>query len=384
MGKLDDKLCDFMIQDFIISNDTIEKSDQKANFLVSLYFTLLGGIIIAVFSNLENYADAPNNNYLFYIICGSITMIILGQMLVLHLLTAYGHTVLFINKMNSIRGFITKFCGVTNYPLSGRVATAGANKLRMAKFYNMLIILELCFVFPCLLFSTILPVYNYKFYKKRMRKVNKTIDSFYIKLDFSPSPLFYQGSVHRINLEYLKKRDLLRTHPPTFKAFSYADSYNESIFPGIISLIHAEEVYEPIIKHGTGQCVCILDKGYYWLQLAPRELNYWITVIFDSTQTLIQYCIDVTAENVLLPDGKAYFYDLYLDLIITPDGKMFAMDQDELNDAYYKNHITKEQYEKAQEDLYKLQMYCSSPQHMEKLYNLSMEAFINLKQQIEK
>jgi len=46
-------------------------------------------------------------------------------------------------------------------------------------------------------------------------------------------------------------------------------------------------------------------------------------------------------------DDVPYFYDLYLDLVVYPNGDIIVDDMDELEAAYEKHHISKEQYECA-------------------------------------
>ena len=46
-------------------------------------------------------------------------------------------------------------------------------------------------------------------------------------------------------------------------------------------------------------------------------------------------------------DGVPYFYDLYLDLIVYPDGNVIVDDMDELQAAFKAGEITEAQYNQA-------------------------------------
>ena len=61
----------------------------------------------------------------------------------------------------------------------------------------------------------------------------------------------------------------------------------------------------------------------------------------------MQYYFDMTIKNIIDGDNS-YFYDLFLDLVAMPDGRLIALDEDELDCAFSENVITKEEYIKAQ------------------------------------
>ena len=60
----------------------------------------------------------------------------------------------------------------------------------------------------------------------------------------------------------------------------------------------------------------------------------------------MQYYIDVAKEYEIDDRGLPYFDDLYLDVVLLPNGKMYILDEDELEDAYKSGDVTKE-YELA-------------------------------------
>ena len=61
----------------------------------------------------------------------------------------------------------------------------------------------------------------------------------------------------------------------------------------------------------------------------------------------MQYYIDVAKEYEIDDCGLPYFDDLYLDVVLLPNGKMYVLDEDELEDAYKSGDVTKEEYELA-------------------------------------
>ena len=106
---------------------------------------------------------------------------------------------------------------------------------------------------------------------------------------------------------------------------------------GVAGLIEMLKVSEPVVAGGLK----IIDVGYAWLQFAFRDKNYWLTVLFDDTDSIVEYYFDITAGNYFDEDGGPWFYDSFLDVVMTPapDGKIILLDEDELEDALAKGLI---------------------------------------------
>ena len=116
---------------------------------------------------------------------------------------------------------------------------------------------------------------------------------------------------------------------------------------GEVSIIKINQVTEPLYKRYNDISVKLADNGYYWLQLAIKNKNYWITAMYDSNKKLIQYYIDITKENIIRQQGKSYFYDLFLDIVKLSNEKIILLDEEELMDALNNNVIDKEEFEFA-------------------------------------
>lgn len=117
-------------------------------------------------------------------------------------------------------------------------------------------------------------------------------------------------------------------------------------FKGEIALIHLINVASPRSSCFDGVEVTWIDQGYYWLELAPVNQNYWLTVMFNEQGEIQQYYFDITDHNVIDEQGDSYFYDLYLDIVVSND-KIYVLDEDELMEAYKKGIIDNLQVQKA-------------------------------------
>jgi len=114
-------------------------------------------------------------------------------------------------------------------------------------------------------------------------------------------------------------------------------------YRGEIGVLRFGKVTEPLKVALGGKLVQIVGSGYYWLQVAPEGENWWLTAMFDPEFRPLEYYFDVTLENII--DGsESCFRDLFLDVVVAPDGSPYLLDEDELSAALSENVITKEQY----------------------------------------
>ena len=130
-----------------------------------------------------------------------------------------------------------------------------------------------------------------------------------------------------------------------------AAAYRDVSLPGFtaaVGLLHLKKTRSMLVKSVAGMMLKIVDDGYCWLQVAPKNEHWWLTVMFDETGRLVQYYFDVTLENDVR-GADSTFIDLYLDVAAQPDGTLELMDQDELTPALAEGIITKEEYGLAEE-----------------------------------
>ena len=130
---------------------------------------------------------------------------------------------------------------------------------------------------------------------------------------------------------------------------------NSEPLNGYIGLIDIKEVSEAQIWKFNGEDIVVCDKGRKWLSILPQDDWYCITAMMDEDGNILLWYIDMIAEQGIDEDGVPYFDDLYLDLVVYPDGSIVVDDMDELEDALSKKDITQEQYNLAIETSNRLQ-----------------------------
>ncbi|WP_439875503.1 DUF402 domain-containing protein [Bacillus mycoides] len=116
---------------------------------------------------------------------------------------------------------------------------------------------------------------------------------------------------------------------------------------GMLGILDIKKVREPSYKEYNSKELCIAGDGYTWIQYFINGKNFAITAMLDDQKKLVQYYIDVTKEFKVDDRGLPYFDDLYLDVVLLPNGKMYVLDEDELENAYKSGDVTKEEYELA-------------------------------------
>ena len=69
--------------------------------------------------------------------------------------------------------------------------------------------------------------------------------------------------------------------------------------------------------------------------------------MLNAQEEILLWYIDMIAGQGIDEDGIPYFDDLYLDLVVYPDGTIIVDDMDELVEALEQEDITPEQYQLA-------------------------------------
>lgn len=111
-------------------------------------------------------------------------------------------------------------------------------------------------------------------------------------------------------------------------------------YAGLLSMKH---VTAPLAVPVLNEQLIIADDGFSWLQIAPENENWWLTVMFDRGGEIIQYYFDLSLKNEI--DGEnSWFTDLYLDVVLLPDGRVALLDEDELDAALGEGTITALEY----------------------------------------
>lgn len=112
---------------------------------------------------------------------------------------------------------------------------------------------------------------------------------------------------------------------------------------GYAGLLVMKRVAAPLAVPVLGESLTIADDGFSWLQIAPAEENWWLTVMYNRDGEAVQYYFDVSLKNEI--DGEnSWFTDLYLDVVLLPDGRLALLDEDELDAALAEGTIASSEH----------------------------------------
>ena len=122
---------------------------------------------------------------------------------------------------------------------------------------------------------------------------------------------------------------------------------NTDFFKGYIGILEIEKVTEKQIWKFNDEDITVCDNGLKWLSILPQNDFYCITAMMNANNDILLWYIDMIAEQGIDADGIPYFDDLYLDLVVYPDGTVLVDDMDELEEALSIKDISQEQFNLA-------------------------------------
>ena len=163
-------------------------------------------------------------------------------------------------------------------------------------------------------------------------------------------------------------------------AFNKNDNYrllkiDETFFKGYACFLKLKNVDNPLIVYNRNENICIKDNDYQWIEVYPTNENYAITIMYDNKGNLIEWYFDIS-KKIGIENGIPYEDDLYLDLVIMPNGERIVIDEDELLNAKENGDITQEDVKLAYEVLKKLDnKYVSNLNELINLTNYLLSKF---------
>lgn len=114
---------------------------------------------------------------------------------------------------------------------------------------------------------------------------------------------------------------------------------------GTVGLLRIERASRPL--YVGAERLCVVGPGVSWLEVAPREGNWFITSMFDPEGRLFEYYVDLTDGTRQNARGDVWFDDLFLDVIMTRGQEPRLEDLDELEQALREGLITRSQFDRT-------------------------------------
>lgn len=125
-------------------------------------------------------------------------------------------------------------------------------------------------------------------------------------------------------------------------------------FEGYAAAIFIETTHEPLMCEIETHRIPLANDGYTWIQRLPIDKNYAISTMFDENNNIIQWYIDITKQNSIDKNNEPFYDDLYLDVVVFPNGDVFLLDEDELQEALDCGKITEDDFNLAYQEANKI------------------------------
>ena len=119
-------------------------------------------------------------------------------------------------------------------------------------------------------------------------------------------------------------------------------SFNNSDFVGDIALIKFNKMNKPYMIEDTN--LCMANDNYKWLEFYDYNKKYMLTAMYNKDNEIIEWYFDI-ARKIGKENGMPYEDDLYLDIVVTPNGDIKLLDEDELKNAFKRFEVNKLDYE---------------------------------------
>lgn len=146
----------------------------------------------------------------------------------------------------------------------------------------------------------------------------------------------------------MKKKSAARLDWPRVLARRFVvQRIDSDTYHGYVTLLRLDEVSEALYVPFGQERVCIVDRGYDWVQHFPDYAPYVVLAAFDEHGELVQWYIDIVESTGVDERGVPWYNDLYLDVVVSPLGETLLLDVDELDEALRLGEVTRGQYDFA-------------------------------------
>ena len=147
----------------------------------------------------------------------------------------------------------------------------------------------------------------------------------------------------------MKKRKYIgRPYKDYIKSFESkiirVDTVNHKGYAAYIKVIEANR---PFMVGEKGSEICIADDGYSSLEFLPDDENWGVFAAYDANNQIVEWYFDITRKNAIDEDSHPYLEDLYLDIVLTPSGKIIVLDEEELINAYEEGLVSETELKMA-------------------------------------
>lgn len=143
----------------------------------------------------------------------------------------------------------------------------------------------------------------------------------------------------------LKKKfaDIIKNYPGIDEIEQTMNYFDDEHFKGDVYLQDFKKVSSPMI---LPKGLIFGDTGYKWIEFYNYDSRIRLTAVYDNNLDIVEWYFDI-AREIGKENGVPYEDDMYLDVVLTPEGKVILLDEDEFEDGFNRFEFTKEEYDEA-------------------------------------
>jgi len=101
------------------------------------------------------------------------------------------------------------------------------------------------------------------------------------------------------------------------------------------------------VESAFGQKIQWAGSDFKILLYLPICENWCLSAYYSPDNEMLFWYFDISRKNLIDEDGMLCMDDIFLDLVIQPDGQTITLDEDELHEALEKGEITKVDFDNA-------------------------------------
>ncbi len=143
-----------------------------------------------------------------------------------------------------------------------------------------------------------------------------------------------------MNRRYANRHKLSK---PNSDLIYIVKSIKESYFNGDVCYYNFKNAN---IKKSTPKGKVIIDNNYKLLGFYDYSCKVKLSAFYDKNGNIIEWYFDI-AKEIGKENCIPYEDDLYLDIVVRPNGEVILLDEEELKEALKRFEITKTEYEMA-------------------------------------
>jgi len=139
----------------------------------------------------------------------------------------------------------------------------------------------------------------------------------------------------------MRKKDILGhfVQNPEVR-YTYAIRKLDGETEGYSALIRFLPGCRELVVEDGGERIQLSGDGYKWLMYLPMNEYFCLNAFYDPQGKILEWYFDISKGNFVDEAGMPCIDDIFLDLVILPDGRAVTLDADELQKALDKGEIT--------------------------------------------